>query len=82
MNIATILFFVSSFPQMLKSYKRRKSGLKDFNLLSWIIGWAGCIFMAVVGYLIGAWLTVGIEFWHTIYHAGTFYWILKYRKKT
>lgn len=81
MNIATLLFFISSFPQMVTSYRRRKKGLRDFNIKTWIICWIGCVTMGVVGYLIGAWLTVIIESWHTFYHAGTLYWIFKYRKR-
>ena len=81
MNLATILFLLSSFPQMVKSYRRRKIGLKDFNILSWIICCGGVTVMAVVGFLIGAWITVIIETWHIFYHVATLWWIMKYRRE-
>jgi len=81
LNIGTTLFFVASFPQMIRSYKRRKEALQDFSVLSWILCWIGCIFMATVDYFEEAYIALAIEGWHTIYHFVTLYWIFKYQKK-
>ena len=80
MNIATICFLLASFPQMLKSFKRRKTSLKDFSLLSWMIGMVGITLMGTIGFLVGAWITVIIEVWHVFYHSATIYWMIKYRR--
>jgi len=80
MNVATFLFFIASFPQLRRTYKNRKN-LKDLSLANFFISWVACLIMGIVGYLIGAWITVVIEFWHVFYNGATLYWLLKYRKK-
>lgn len=82
MNIATVCFFLASFPQMLKSYKRRKTALQDFSLPSWMICTTGVILMGIVGFKVGAWVTVVIEAWHVFYHIATIYWIVRYRRRS
>jgi len=81
MNIATILFFLASFPQLRRTYQNRKN-LKDLSLLNFLLAWTGCTLMGVVGFLIQAWITVAIEFWHVFYNGATLYWLIKYRKKS
>ncbi len=80
MNIATFLFFLASFPQLKRTYQNRKN-LKDLSLLNFLLAWAGCTLIGIVGLMIQAWVTVVIEFWHVIYNGATLYWLLKYRKK-
>jgi len=81
LNLATALFFSSSFPQMIRSFRRRKQGLGDFSIYSWLTCLAGTIVMALAGLGVGAWATVIIETLQGIYVAITLYWMLKYRRK-
>ena len=79
MDVATILFFVASFPQIRTVYRRRKKGLNDLNMKCYFMWTFGVIFVAIYAMFIGIWVTAIIQSWMFTNNISTIYWIYKYR---
>jgi uncharacterized protein with PQ loop repeat len=78
LDLGNILFFISSLPQLYRTYQRRHE-LQDLSIASWIIQIFASICFFSAGMLSGAWFAVAVNVFNITYAGVTAYWINRAR---
>jgi uncharacterized protein with PQ loop repeat len=78
LDVGNILFFISSLPQLYRTYQRRHT-LRDLSIVSWLIQIVASICFLSAGMLSGAWFAVALNVFNIAYAGVTAYWINRTR---